>query len=190
MNGITDLTEADMMKSYHFLQAYKNQSSGAYQGSGIRTNFYLGNNGNSSYYCRAWCQNETTLEVFKFYYFIPITSTQLMFYGCLNLRTAETFRMTHITNAADALNMFYECVSLETAYLRELKVDFSFAWSPLLSLESLQYLVNNRANGTTRITITVHPTVWSKLNDADDYPDWNAFWADAVANEYIDFASA
>jgi len=189
MNGITDLTELDVTKSYHFLQAYKNQSSGAYQGSGIRTNFYLGNNANSNYNCRSWCQVVTTLEVFKFHSHNIITSTQFMFYGCSLLRTAETFRMTSIMNADNALNMFYECVSLETAYLRELKVSFSFEWSPLLSLASLQYLVTNRANGTTRITITVHPTVWSKLNDAVNYPEWNAFWADAVADEYIDFAT-
>ena len=92
-------------------------------------------------------------------------------------------------NADNVLNMFNGCVSLETAYLYQLKVSFSFAWSPLLSLASLQYLVNNRANGTTRITITVHPTVWSKLNNADDYQEWNALLVDAY-NQNIDFASA
>jgi len=51
-------------------------------------------------------------------------------------------------------------------------------------------MVANRANGTTRITITVHATVWSKLNDAVNYPEWNALLVDAVANQYIDFASA
>lgn len=190
MNGITNLTELAVTKSYNFLQAYKNQSSGAYQGSDIRTNFYLGLNGNAFYNCMACCQGETTLEVFKFYIYNSITSTSLMFYNCLNLRTAETFRMTNITNVVYVLNMFLECVLLETAYLYQLKVSLSFAWSPLLSLASLQYLVTNRANGTTRITITVHPTVWGYLNDAVNYPTWNALLVDAVNNQYIYFASA
>ena len=62
MNGLTDLTEADIMKSYHFLYAYKNQSSGAYRNSGIRTNYYLGNNAYVSYNCNLWCDGVKTLE--------------------------------------------------------------------------------------------------------------------------------
>jgi hypothetical protein len=138
----------------------------------------------------SWCQNETTLEVFKFYLYNSIQTTQRMFYGCSLLRTAETFRMQNITNANNALNMFNGCVSLETAYLRQLKVSFSFESSPLLSLASLQYLVTNRANETTPITITVHADVFAKLTSTDpQYAEWNAFWADAVANEYIAFAT-
>jgi hypothetical protein len=70
------------------------------------------------------------------------------------------------------------------------KVNIAFPASPLLSLASLQYLVTNRGNGTTRRTITVHPTVWAKLNDAVNYPTWNALLVDAVNNQHIDFASA
>jgi hypothetical protein len=79
---------------------------------------------------------------------------------------------------------------LVTCYLKSIKVSLSFGSSPLLSLASLQYLVTNRANGMSRITITVHATVWAKLNDAVNYPTWNALLVDAVNNKYIDFASA
>ena len=70
------------------------------------------------------------------------------------------------------------------------KVNIAFPHSPLITLASLTYLVTNRANGTTRFTITVHATVWEKLNDAVNYPEWNALLVDAAANQYIDFASA
>jgi len=88
-------------------------------------------------------------------------------------------------------NAFNGCTALITAPIKNLKVSFSFGSSPLLSLASLQYLVTNRANGTTPITITVHADVFAKLTSTDpQYAEWNAFWADAVANEYIVFASA
>jgi hypothetical protein len=190
MNGITNLTEANIIKSYHVLQSYRSQIAGAYQSSEIRTNFYLGIISNANTTCSWWCQNLTTLEVFKYYFLNYITALIGMFFGCSNLVAAETFRLDGITNAANANLMFSGCVKLVTAYLYKLKVSFSFADSPLLSLESLQYLVTNRGNGTTRITITVHATVWAKLNDAVNYPTWNALLVDAVANQYIDFASA
>jgi hypothetical protein len=190
MNGVNNLTESDVLKSYHCLSSYRNQVAGSFQNSQIRTNFYLGYIANAGYYCGAWCQSLTTLEVFKFNGSIYISNIALMFYGCSNLITAETFRMEGVTSSANCANMFYGCAKLVTSYLKGLKVSFSFKDCPLLSLASLQYLVTNRANGTTRITITVHATVWGYLNDAVNYPDWNALLVDAVNNKYIDFASA
>ena len=112
-----------------------------------------------------------------------------MFYSATNLRVVDGLRCT-IASVTNAENCFTLCAKLEEAYIQILKVNFSFAWSPLLSLASLQYLVTNRDNGTTIITITVHADVWAKLTDSVNYPEWNALLVDAGANQYIDFASA
>jgi hypothetical protein len=125
-----------------------------------------------------------------FYGFMQPANMANAFNGCIKLNEVSVLDLQYITTTPVVANTFRNCPALITAPIKNLKVSFSFEWSPLLSLASLQYLVTNRANGTTRITITVHPTVWSKLNDAENYPEWNALLVDAVNNQYIDFASA
>ena len=46
--------------------------------------------------------------------------------------------------------------------IRKLKQGFELTQAPNLSLESMQYLINNAAN-TTPITIEVHPSMYAKL---------------------------
>ena len=121
---------------------------------------------------------------------VSFANTKGFFYNCSNLVKVDTIRMDNISSTGNAESMFSGCAKLKTAYLRQLKVSFSFSDCPLLSLGSLQYLITNRFNETTRITIRVHATVWSYLNDAVNYPGWNALLVDAVNNKYIDFASA
>ncbi len=190
MNGITDLTEADMMKSYHALSRYLTSYVGCYQNSGIRTNYYLGTLPNGAFNLVLACSGLLTLEVFKYSEDHSITNLSRAFNYCTSLYIIETLRLNPITSASNVSNALKNCTSLITCKIKELKVSFSFESSPLLSLASLQYLVTNRLNGTTRITITVHADVWAKLNDAVGYPEWNALLVDAVTNQYIDFASA
>ena len=92
------------------------------------------------------------------------------------------------TNAALYANMFLNCTALETCFLRRIKANLSFQWSPLLSLASLQYIIKYRGNGTTQITITVHPTVFAKLTDNVNYPTWYAVAQDALT-KFITFAT-
>ena len=42
-----------------------------------------------------------------------------------------------------------------------LKVNVSFASSSSLDEASILYMIQNRANGTTNITITLHPTAYA-----------------------------
>jgi len=201
MYGINDLTEADVAEIYNASIPLASNASGASNLNlegvlayrNCRTNFPL--NYFSPYYqcsIRYLAQQNKKIEKFIYVGFYgemrPGNITQA-FYGCIKLNEVSVLNLQNITTTNNVNNAFRDCPALITAPIKNLKVSFSFEWSPLLSLASLQYLVNNRANGTTRITITVHATVWSKLNDAVNYPEWNAFWADAVADEYIDFAT-
>ena len=121
---------------------------------------------------------------------IYCTNCYLLFHNCFELHTVDFIHTQAITSAAQMDQCFFKCFKLATCKIKGIKVSFSWGDCPLITLESLQYLITNRANGTTRITITVHATVWAKLNDAVGYPTWNALLVDAVANQYIDFASA
>lgn len=57
---------------------------------------------------------------------------------------------------------FPGCKKLE--YFRFIiSTDFNVQSCPLVRLDSLQYLVANAANGSTVITVTVHPDVYAKL---------------------------
>lgn len=192
MNGITDLTEAQMLDIYNITSSNINISHWAYTfaNSTIRTNFQplIIANAVGGYGQAFFAFLNSKIEVFKYggdgYSFIY---PQYLFQGCIYLHTVDLLNLTNTTNTVFLNGLFNGCIALVTANVRLLRVNLSFGSSPLLSLASLQYLVTNRANGTTRITITVHATVWAKLNDNVGYPTWNALYVEAWTNQYIDF---
>ena len=65
--------------------------------------------------------------------------------------------------------------------------NFGIKDSPLISLESLQYLITNAAN-TSPITVTVHADVYAKIQDETN-ADWHALIASAQEKN-ITFATA
>jgi hypothetical protein len=199
MNGLTDLTESQMADIYINTAVQINigiRSDASFINmsySNIRTSFprttRSGYDGTNDVNRFRLCDK---LEVYKNYQLFGHFSFAVnsMFNGCSELRVVDFLFLREITNAAYVADCLTGCVKLVTCKVKNLKVSFSFASSPLLSLASIQYLVTNRANETNRITITVHADVWAKLNDAVNYPTWNALLVDAVANQYIDFVSA
>lgn len=109
-----------------------------------------------------------------------------MFRSCTKLT-----RIVGIISLADTANLnsdvFLYCSKLERVRIRNLKKNISFQYSPLLSLESLQYLVQNATN-TTAIIVTVHADVYAKLTDPTN-TEWYAINAAAQAKN-ISFATA
>ena len=83
------------------------------------------------------------------------------FNGCTKLTTVKIHTLQFATSVK---NCFAGCSSLTTVELTRLKLSISFADSPLLSLSSMQYLVDNAAN-TTPITITLHPDAHARLTE-------------------------
>ena len=94
--------------------------------------------------------------------------------------------VVNITKESNMHLAFDKCAALEYLLLKVLKVSVSFQDSPLLSLDSLQYLVNNAAN-TSAITVTVHPTTYAKLTDTSN-AQWHAVLTSA-AQKQITFAT-
>ena len=60
--------------------------------------------------------------------------------------------------------LFKSCPKLETVYLCAIKTSFNIIGAPLLSLASIQYMVDNAAN-TSPITITLHPDAHARLTE-------------------------
>lgn len=108
-----------------------------------------------------------------------ISSGVNAFYGCVNL----THILGNIGINSDGVNvtdMFKNCTSLQYVNIYGLRQNISFQDSPLLSLESLQYLVANSKN-TTEITVTVHPDVYAKLSGETTNAAASALTADELA---------
>lgn len=71
--------------------------------------------------------------------------------------------------------------------IRNCKMDVYATGSPLISLASLQYLIENAANTVAR-TVSVHPDVYAKLADENN-AEWHAVWTAAQARQ-ISFATS
>ena len=116
-----------------------------------------------------------------------ITSLNQTFRECKNLRAIKMENSDNVTNmgmlfynstylcyvlfdaskSSNLGNAFYGCMSLASVFIRNLKVNISFTSSPLISKESLVYIINNEA-ATSAIMITLHAYAYSHLaEDAD-----------------------
>lgn len=82
---------------------------------------------------------------------------------------------------------FANCSNLQNIQIKYARYNIRLANSPLLTLESFQYLVENATN-TSAITVTVHADVYAKLTDPQQ-ADWYAVNT-AAQGKNISFATA
>ena len=185
LNGLTDITEEQMRVIYGC--RYFNlpeEATNLFSGFTGRTNFPFKSNPGGwvgTLVCNYMCAN-STVQVFNVGIANPDVSYCLfskasgMFYNCNNLHTIIGVLRCG-SNVSSLNSMFKGCIELINVKVRLLNVDISFSDSPLLSLESLQYLITNAAN-TPAITVTVHADVYAKIQD-ETQADWHALIASA-----------
>lgn len=116
--------------------------------------------------------------------FVQFSNCTYLFYGCQQLVTivgGVTFINTTHHGA------FADCKSLQNVKFKQLRYNVDLKDSPLLTLESFQYLVENATN-TSAITVTVHADVYAKLTDPQQ-ADWYAVNT-AAQGKHISFAAA
>lgn len=82
---------------------------------------------------------------------------------------------------------FANCSNLQNIQIKYARYNIKLPNSPLLTLESFQYLVENATN-TSAITVTVHADVYAKLTDPQQ-ADWYAVNT-AAQGKQISFATA
>lgn len=92
------------------------------------------------------------------------TSAVAMFANCPKLRVIKGILTLATSNPDDVRNMFKLCSELRELQLKSLQTSISFSDSPLLSLNSISYMVTNAAN-TSLITVTLHPDAYTRLTD-------------------------
>lgn len=196
LNGLTDITEEQMREIYNQTNHVTRQTdlSGVFVNTNnIRTNYpFKIDGGYKQVPCYAAFVRCINIEVVAF-----TKSTNGVFYSnrviylfqyCRKLKEViGIIRMDYVNSSEKYDNMFYQCTSLVRVSLGGVKYDISFSDSPLISLESLQYLITNAAN-TSAITVTVHADVYAKIQD-ESQADWHALIA-AAQEKNITFATA
>lgn len=96
---------------------------------------------------------------------VYVSSITTAFVSCKKLKyIIGVLDLLYVSTDAKVFNAFGGCTALEDVQLKNLKCSISFSYSPLLSLDSIQYLVTNAAN-TSPITVTLHPDAYARLTD-------------------------
>ena len=116
--------------------------------------------------------------------FVRFSDCTYLFYECQQLVTIVGGMTFGNSNNNAVLT---GCKSLQEIRIKQLRYNVNLKDSPLLTLESFQYLVENATN-TSAITVTVHADVYAKLTDPQQ-ADWYAVNT-AAQGKQISFAAA
>lgn len=194
LNGLTDITEAQMRTIYiqtHGVQRMHDRSCVLEGATTIRTNLPFRNNfgiGLDGRFRSTFLQCSSLEVACVASFVVYAANVSHMFESCSKLKKViGVLDVRNITDSIYVTRIFLDCELLEYVRIANLKVNISFAQSPLLSLESLQYLINNATN-TSAITVTVHADVYAKIQDESN-TDWHALLALAQEKQ-ITFATA
>ena len=193
LNGLTDITEEQMRNIYVYTSGAINQNdlSGKFANLPIRTNLpFKANSG--SYFgdasIGAMFVKNHTIEVINIGSTVYPNYIGYAFAQCDKLRKILTvINLNSYSLGKPITTMFQGCILLEYVRIQKIRQSILFSNSPLLSLESLQYLITN-ADNTLAITVTVHADVYAKIQD-ETQTEWHALIASAQEKK-ITFATA
>lgn len=175
LNGLTDITYQQAMDIYRYTSGPfpSNVSAGSnntYGYARFRTNLPLNGVAHVLEIYAMFYHNES-LEVVRLpqYYSDGVhlyKYTRAAFYGCHKLKKILNVMLAPQC-ASDSKtwgDTFWTCFELETVWIKNLYGNISFAKSPLISSDSISYLVENRTTAHTDvITVTVHADTFAKL---------------------------
>ena len=176
LNRLTDITEEQMRVIYKYAGTPQVKSAFAY--SKARTNLPMPGmyNGMLETHMFYGCSNLET--VYLGYRQVTPTNFETpsaeyrgqdAFYLCKKLKYIYGRLLIRTSNIGYT---FGECLSLEEVRIYNLVYSIQISWSPNLSKESVQYMITN-ANPPSgaavgSITITLHPTAYTRLKDDAD----------------------
>lgn len=173
LNGLTDITYQQAMDIYRYTSngvTMDNLNVMGYGFAQFRTNLPPSSGAYWVQINNLFTLN-SILEVARLPQYYP-TEVKLepnnrdAFSGCEKLREIINV-MKAPSNVSDTrtwYGTFSRCFKLETVRIKELYGNISFAQSPLISSDSISYLVENRTTAHTDvITVTVHADTFAKL---------------------------
>ncbi len=197
LNEVGDMTNEDMrytlyktgaaITANNYIEAYSEDSK-------LRTNIWNARNNvfsatGTSINCAETFFNSFNIEsiywyparINQIYYMFARTSSSS------SNKLKKIFGVLNMHNVTNTNNIFRLCGNLQYFRMSELNVNLDINWTSVVSLCSLQYLVEHATN-TSAITVTVHPDVYAKLTDETN-SEWYAVNTAAVAKN-IAFATA
>lgn len=192
LNGLTDITEEEMKVIYvqtNHMDYIENMND-VFSGLNFRTNLgfkQIRKANNRTFNLKNAFRENKKLEVLKLgnstndNLVMKCSDVQDFVYSCSNLK-----KIIGYIECPVAVNFLYTPL-LEEIRFKNIVRNFGIKDSPLISLESLQYLITNAAN-TSPITVTVHADVYAKIQD-ESQVDWHALIEAATAKQ-ITFATA
>ena len=181
LNGLTDISEAEMVEIYVQTGTFGcgDNYPGVASSTNIRTNIFIPNIEYVTWYgnlknLQGAFRNCKRLEVCKLAKddktYIKVSNIATIFESSTALR-----QVIGIIDVAESNKniVFLNTASLEGIKIKNLNGNLSISESPMINLESLSYIVGNNINDSP-ITVTVHPDVLAKLQDEEGHPDWYA----------------
>lgn len=173
LNGLTDITYQQAMDIYRYTSNGVTTDALNVMGYGFaqfRTNLPPSSGCYWVQINNLFSLNEI-LEVVRLPQFYPTEvklrpNTRSAFEGCKKLREIINVMEapSHVSDAYTWYATFDRCYELETVRIKKLYGNISFAQSPLISSDSISYLVENRTTAHTDvITVTVHADTFAKL---------------------------
>lgn len=192
LNGLTDITEEEMKVIYvqtNHMDYIENMND-VFSGLNFRTNLgfkHVRRANNRTFNLKNAFRENTNLEVLKLgnstndNWVMKCSDIQDFVAYCSNLKEIIGYIECPV-----AVN-FLSTPLLEEIRFKNIVRNFGIKDSPLISLESLQYLITNAAN-TSAITVTVHADVYAKIQDETNV-EWHALIETAAAKQ-ITFATA
>ena len=192
LNGLTDITEEEMKVIYvqtNHMDYIENMND-VFSGLNFRTNLgfkHVRRVHNRTFNLKNAFRENTNLEVLR----LGNSTNDNWVMKCSDMQDF----VTYCSNLKEIIG-YIECPVavnfLRTPLLEEIRFknivrSFGIKDSPLISLESLQYLITNAAN-TSAITVTVHADVYAKIQDETNV-EWHALIETAAAKQ-ITFATA
>lgn len=181
LNGLTDLTAKDMRLINAFYPRCVAPQNDAFIVNDIGGRFCsypgrtlhkiggnrLGGQGTTA----AWLLHNSKVEAVSFAPEVSsCTSWKFAFSRCYKLHTIKGMTLSNYT-ARPMLNAFEFCQALVNIEIKYAWADLDFHWSPLISLESLEYIIQysantaNHAGKTEPMTITLHPDAYARITD-------------------------
>lgn len=171
LNGLGDITEEQMRMIYNAGRIVSTTPVAQYRNSSIRTNIVSALSGtegqplNLYYTCSG-----NYMEVFnntKNTETSVVSMHATFAYSSRLKYIIPTIVVSETKTSNDVTNTFTGCKALVLCKLKRLRYSFSFKDCPLISKESVQYIIDYSAS-TSAITITLHPDAYARLADDAD----------------------
>lgn len=192
LNGFTDITEVEMIKTYE-----KTNNWWLSEGQGVCSNVYDCRTnivprtytlwtGKSRKFYNSFINTGFKKVVLTSNTIDPISFSTLHNFLLYSTSTLSVEGIMNIANVADSADHIAGA-GLESITLKNLNTNFKMPRCKSINLESFTYMVDNAVN-TRSITVTVHPDVMAKFEDAAGHPEWHALMQQA-AEKQISFAT-